>query len=168
MVCRLVIGPAHTEWSSPVFLHERRMARFVFRFDYLNKIPWRCATWILCFECTNVSTQWKMQKYFLHLIDVNITYWQVNTNKEDRANTAFVSWFGLRGFTRLCFRPNNAPATFQSVLDVILTTENGSSLCCALTTLSWHCCLFKNSNRAYGALEISTDIIVVRSSDPQT
>ncbi len=67
-------------------------------------------------------------KYFSSL-DLMSGYWQVPVAEADTCKTAFVTPDGLYEFVRLPFGLNNAPSTFQRLIDRVLAR------------LKWQMCL---------------------------
>jgi Reverse transcriptase (RNA-dependent DNA polymerase) len=59
----------------------------------------------------------------------NSGYWQIPVRHEDREKTTFTSHEGLYWFLRMPFGLRNAPATFQSFVDI------------TLSGLTWKSCL---------------------------
>ncbi|GFX49431.1 retrovirus-related Pol polyprotein from transposon 17.6 [Trichonephila clavipes] len=55
---------------------------------------------------------------YISTIDLKSGYYQVNVNPAARDKTAFVCSFGTYRFKRMPFRINNAPATFQRLMDI--------------------------------------------------
>lgn len=53
-------------------------------------------------------------------LDANYGYWQVEIVEADLDKTAFTSPHGLYSFVRMLLGVQNAPGTFQRVIDVIL------------------------------------------------
>jgi hypothetical protein len=66
-------------------------------------------------------------KYFTTL-DLSAGYWQVELDPTSRSKTAFTTHCGVYGFTRMPFGLCNAPATFQRLMQVVLSG------------LEWKCC----------------------------
>ena len=52
-------------------------------------------------------------------------YWQVELAQQDREKTAFCVPEGLFEFKVLPFGLNNAPATFQRLMDLLLSGKSG-------------------------------------------
>ena len=55
-------------------------------------------------------------------MDANSGIWQILIAPKDRDKTTFTTHLGTYAFTRMPFRPKNAPATYQWAIDKILTT----------------------------------------------
>ena len=53
--------------------------------------------------------------------DCNSGYWQIPVASEDRYKTTFITHMGTFRHVRMLFGLRNAPATFQRVLDIILS-----------------------------------------------
>ena len=60
-------------------------------------------------------------KYFKTL-DIHAGYWQVTIAAEDRHKTAFTYEFDLYKFNVMAFGLCNAPATFQRLMDAVLSS----------------------------------------------
>ena len=54
--------------------------------------------------------------------NANSRYWQIPIAAKDMNKTTFTTHFGTYAFTRMAFGLNNAPATYQSAIDTIITT----------------------------------------------
>jgi hypothetical protein len=67
-------------------------------------------------------------RYF-SIMDMQSGYWQVEVRPEDREKTAFITPDGLYQFKVMPFGLSNAPATFQRMMDVLLSG------------LKWNTCL---------------------------
>ena len=58
-------------------------------------------------------------KYYI-VIDLKVVYWQVLVRKQDREKTAFRTASGHYQFKVMLFGLNNAPATFQRLINDVL------------------------------------------------
>jgi transposase InsO family protein len=115
-----VIEPAASEWASPVVLVPKPDGSMRFCVDYrkLNAITIR-DTYPLprmdeCIDSlgdANVFTT----------LDCNSGYWQIPVAPEDMDKTTFTSHEGTYRFRRMPFGLRNAPATFQRVVDIVLS-----------------------------------------------
>ena len=54
-------------------------------------------------------------------LDMLSGYWQVEVAEEDKDKTVFATWDGLFHFNVLPFRLCNGPATFQRLMDTVLS-----------------------------------------------
>jgi hypothetical protein len=54
-------------------------------------------------------------------LDCNSGYWQIPVEPADMDKTTFTSHEGTFRFTRMPFGLSNAPATFQRMVDIILS-----------------------------------------------
>lgn len=57
-------------------------------------------------------------------LDANWGYWQVTIHPPNTLNTAFNSHLGLFEYLRMLFGMTNAPASFQTAQDIILSKFN--------------------------------------------
>jgi transposase InsO family protein len=115
-----VIEPAASEWASPVVLVPKSDGSMRFCVDYrkLNAITVR-DTYPLprMDECIDSLGEAQM----FTTLDCNSGYWQVPVAPEDMDKTTFTSHEGTFRFKRMPFGLRNAPATFQRVVDIILS-----------------------------------------------
>ena len=65
--------------------------------------------------------------HYLSTLDLASGYWQVELAPDAREKSAFSTHRGLFEFTRMPFGLCNAPATFQRLMQVILTGLEGKS-----------------------------------------
>jgi Reverse transcriptase (RNA-dependent DNA polymerase) len=123
-----VIEPAASEWASPVVLVPKPDGSMRFCVDYrkLNAItvrytypPPRMDECIDSLGDANIFTT----------LDCNSGYWQIPVAPEDMDKTTFTSHEGTFRFCRMPFGLWNAPATFQGVVDIVLSG------------LTWNSCL---------------------------
>ena len=61
------------------------------------------------------------------MVDMLSGYWQVEVAEEDKDKTAFATWDGLFHFNVLPFGLCNGPATFQRLMDTVLSGVHWST-----------------------------------------
>ncbi|CAF1183413.1 unnamed protein product [Didymodactylos carnosus] len=123
-----IIEPATGPWVAPVTLQPKRDGTMRFCIDYrrLNEVTVRDVYPLPRIDDTLDALY--DAKYFSTL-DLRSGFWQVELDEESKEKTAFVTHDGLVQFTVMPFGLTNAPATFQRLMDVILSG------------LKWRCCL---------------------------
>jgi Reverse transcriptase (RNA-dependent DNA polymerase) len=123
-----VIESATSEWASQFVLVAKPDGSTRFCVDYrkLNAITVRYSYPLPRMdECIDSLGDAKI----FTTLDCNSGYWQIPVRPEDRENTIFTSHEGLYWFLRMPFGLRNAPATFQSFVDI------------TLSGLTWKSCL---------------------------
>jgi len=119
-----VIEPSVSPWLSPVVLVRKRdgTIRFCVDFRELNKIT-TGDTYPLPRIEELLDTLGRSE--FFTVLDARSAYWSVPLNPNDRAKTAFTDGTHLYQFKRMPYGLKTAPATFQRMINLILTPVLG-------------------------------------------
>ncbi|KAK3743858.1 hypothetical protein QZH41_005256 [Actinostola sp. cb2023] len=124
-----IAEPSASPWASPIVLVRKRDGSMRFCVDYrkLNEVTvkdsYPLPTIDSCFDALSGS------KWFSTL-DLSSGYWQVEMDQKDKEKTAFTTGSGgLYHFTVMAFGLCNAPATFERLMEKVLSG------------LSWEICL---------------------------
>lgn len=121
MLAQGVVEPSNSPWASPIVMVKKSDGSYRFCVDYrkLNKVTERDAYPLPL--VTNTLDKLRDAKYLTSL-DIKSAYWQVPVSKESIPLTAFtVPGRGLFQFRRMPFGLHNAPATWQRLIDRVLS-----------------------------------------------
>ena len=126
MLKKDVIQPSSSPWASPVVIVQKKDGSYRFCVDYrkINTITRKDAYPLPRIDDTIEAlsgSQW------FSTLDLRWGYWQVEMSEEDRAKTAFSTHEGLYEFKVMPFGLCNAPATFQRLMDLVLSGIQWSS-----------------------------------------
>ena len=118
-----IIRPSGSPWSSPVVIARKKdgKPRFCVDFRCLNKVSRKDAYPLP--QMQSILDKLRGAK-ILSTIDLKNGYWQIELTEESKPLTAFtVPGRGLYEFNVMPFGLHTAPATFQRLLDRIITPE---------------------------------------------
>lgn len=115
-----VVTMSSSSYSSPVVLVKKKDGSLRFCVDYrkLNEIT-RKDVYPLP-RIDDMFTLLNGNCYFSG-VDADSGFWQIKVKRQDQQKTAFSTPFGLFEFRRMPFGLCNAPATFQRLMDVVLS-----------------------------------------------
>ena len=120
MLRRGVIEPSNSPWSSPIVLVKKKDGSTRFCVDYrrLNSITTKDAYPLP--KIDESLCQLNGYRWFCTL-DMDSGYWQVELVQNDKHKTAFATRQGLYEFNVMPFGLCNAPATFERLVDTVLS-----------------------------------------------
>ena len=120
MVQQDVIQHSSSPWVSPIVLVKKKDGTTRFCVDYrrLNEATRKDAYPL---PRIDITLDTLAGSYWFSTLDLLSGYWQVEIAEEDRCKTAFCTTEGLYEFKVMPFGLCNAPATFQRLMDLVLS-----------------------------------------------
>lgn len=115
-----IIEPSSSAWSSAIVLVQKKDGSKRFCLDYrrLNSVTMKDAYPLPRID--ESLNQLNGAKWFSTLV-LNAGYWQVELDPNDKPKTAFVTRQGLFEFNVMPFGLCNAPATFERLMETVLS-----------------------------------------------
>ena len=122
-----IVKPSNSPWASPIVLVPKKDGSLHFCVDFrrLNSLTRKDVYPLPRVE--DILDTLGEAKYFTSL-DLASGYWQVELDEDARAKSAFTTHHGLFEFVRMPFGLCNEPATFQRLMQAVLSG------------LEWHSC----------------------------
>ncbi|XP_029112827.1 uncharacterized protein LOC114912049 [Scleropages formosus] len=119
-----IIEESHSHWNSPVVLVPKPDGSIWFCVDYrsvntVTKFDAYSMPWV------DELLDWLGSARFYSTLDLTKGYWQIPLSPESKEISAFSTPFGLHQFVTLPFGLHGAPATFQRLMDRVLTPHAG-------------------------------------------
>ena len=115
-----IVAPSKSPWASPIVLVPKKDGSLWFCINYrkVNEVTHKDAYPIPRMDDALDSLAGSQ---CFSTLDLKSGYWQVEVDKKHIEKTAFCTHEGLFEFNVLLFGLCNAPATFQRLMDMVLT-----------------------------------------------
>ncbi|MES9881596.1 MAG: reverse transcriptase domain-containing protein [Sedimenticola sp.] len=120
MLDQKIIEPCNGPWSSPIVLVKKKDGTTRFCVDYRRLNHLTCKDSYPLPKIDESLDSLRGSRWFSTL-DLASGYWQVEMDSKDAEKTGFSTTCGLYQFTVMPFGLCNAPATFERMMEVILS-----------------------------------------------
>ena len=127
MIKNKIIQPSRSPWASPVVLIPKPDGTMRFCIDY-RKLNNQTIKDVYPLPRIDDSLALLGGNVYFSSLDLAAGYWQIPMADRDKYKTAFITEDGLFEFNVLPFGLNNAPATFQRLMDAVLAGIKWKSL----------------------------------------
>ncbi|CAJ0648430.1 9416_t:CDS:2, partial [Entrophospora sp. SA101] len=119
-----IIRESTSSWASPIVVVKKKNNKLRFCVDYRKLNAYTEQDKYPLPLIADIFDSLEGSKYFSSL-DLASGYWQMEVAEEDKKKTAFISKHGLYEFNRMPFGLTNAPASFQRLMNKVLSKEIG-------------------------------------------
>ena len=120
-----VVRPSNSPWSSPIVMVRKRNGswRFCIDFRKVNSVTYKDAYPLPRIDATLDSLSGSI---YFSTLDLQSGYWQVELEESSKEKTAFSTAGGHYEFNVMPFGLTNAPATFQRLMECVLSGLNNT------------------------------------------
>ena len=127
MLSKGIIRESSSPWASPIVIVPKKNNKKRICIDYrkINKVTEKDVYPLPVID--DILEMFNGAKWFSTL-DLASGYWQVAMKEDDKKKTAFITKHGLYEFNVMPFGLCNAPATFQRLMDKVLSNYIGKFL----------------------------------------
>jgi len=121
-----IIRPSKSEYGSPVFLRPKPNGKFRFIVDYRDINTQTLKDSYPGVRIPDIFKKISNARY-ISTADATKGYWQVLVDEASKKYTAFITKRGLFEFNRMPFGLKNCPATYQRLMDQVLSNVDNAT-----------------------------------------